>query len=604
MSSLIDPYGRPLRPQGRSELSRPYATPTLTGVRQVWDATSIASGLTPEGLAGVLRRADEGDGHAYLTLAMEMERREAHYRSVLGTRKRAVTRMPVTVEAASDSPEDAKLADEVRRLIAAPGFRGMLAHALDGLGKGYAAIELRWDTARAPWVPRDRADAKTGERVRGYQWIDPRWFRYDRITGRELRLLDDANSIDGLPLPPYRYLIHEPELMSGSPLGAGLARVALVAYMAKSYTLKDWLAFAEVYGMPLRVGKYGQGASEEDIATLVAAVGNLGTDAAAVIPESMLIEFVEAAKTSSSDVFASLAAWADDQISKLVLGQTASAEGGAPGMGGQDAQTEVREDLRDADAEELADTLNRDLVGAYLALNHGAIDPEAAPRIQIAVPDEDDLPLLTDALARLIPLGLRVGAKPIRDKLGLPDPEPDEELLGAPVRGVEQGPVADGMRPPADGGSPALTGARPTAGRIPAAARPEPSSAARGSPAPENVVGAPPSARSGSAGKPAPTMPAPTAPALNRASPDPGDYAEAQSARLAAAAEPALAGWLDRVRAELDATLNRGGDLADFGGRLLSLYPELPDGELTALMGEALTAAELAGRYELEHEDA
>src|SRR5690606_25680646 len=33
---------------------------------------------------------------------------------------------------------------------------------------------------------------------------------------------------------------------------------------------------------------------------------------------------------------------------------------------------------------------------------------------------------------KLVPLGLRVGASTIRDKLGLPDPDKDEELLGAP----------------------------------------------------------------------------------------------------------------------------------------------------------------------------
>ncbi len=450
MPGLIDTSGRPLRPQGRAELSRPFALPTLTGIRQVWDATSVASGLTPETLASILRQADEGDGRSYLRLAMEMEQREAHYRSVLGTRKRAVTRLPITVEAASDDAPDQALADEIRALLRAPGLRGMLGHALDGLGKGYAAIELRWDTSRSPWMPRDRTDTKTGERIRGYQWIDPRWFRYDRQTGRSLRLLDDSSPIEGLPLPQYRYLIHEPELMSSLPLGSGLARVACVAYMAKSYTLKDWLAFAEIYGMPLRVGKWGPGASEEDIATLVSAVANLGSDAAAAIPESMTIEFVEAAKSSSSEVFSALATWADQQLSKLVLGQTASADG-TPGMlGNNSAQDEVRDDIRDADAEELADTLNRDLVGAYLALNHGPMDPEDAPSIVIRAQEPDDVAALTDALARLVPLGLRVEQSVIRDKLGLPDPPDGAVCLGAPAT---DSPVGAGLPAPGPGKS-------------------------------------------------------------------------------------------------------------------------------------------------------
>lgn len=437
-NKILGADGKPLRRATAGDLARPFAVPTVTGVRQLWDASSVASGLTPETLAGVLRQADEGDGRAYLRLAMEMEQREAHYRSVLGTRKRAVTRLPITVEAATDEAPGVALADEVRLMTKAPGFRTMLGHAMDALGKGFSAIEIRWDTTRQPWRPRDRRDRETGALIRGYEWIDPRWLRYDRETGRALRLLDDSDSVNGIPLPPYRYIVHEPPLMSGLPLGRGLARVACVAYMAKSFSLKDWLAFAEVYGMPLRVGKYDGAATEEDIATLVTALANLGTDAAAAIPDSMVIEFIEAAKTSSADVFERLATWADKQISKAVLGQTASADGTPGALGGQDAQDEVRDDLRDSDAEDLADTLNRDLVQAYLALNHGEIDPDDAPSIVIRAKENEDIKALTDALSALVPLGLRVEASVVRDKLGLPDPAEggEVELLGAPATTV------------------------------------------------------------------------------------------------------------------------------------------------------------------------
>ena len=35
-------------------------------------------------------------------------------------------------------------------------------------------------------------------------------------------------------------------------------------YLFKNYDLKDWVSFAEVYGLPLRLGKYAPGASEAD----------------------------------------------------------------------------------------------------------------------------------------------------------------------------------------------------------------------------------------------------------------------------------------------------------------------------------------------------
>lgn len=538
------------------DLARQIAIPALTGVRALWDANSVASGLTPDRLATLLKQADEGDGRAYLRLALEMEQREAHYRSVLSTRKRAVTRLPITVEAASDDAADVALADEIRTLTVAPGFRSLLGHALDALGKGFAAIEINWDTTRTPWAPREVIDPATGARRRAYEWVDPRWFRYAKTDARTLRLLDETAPDEGLPLPPYRFIIHEPELMSGQPLGRGLARVACVAYMAKSFAIKDWLAFAEVFGMPLRLGKYDGSATEEDIQILIAAVANLGADAAAVIPKSMEVEFINTVSgiTGGNVVFGKLAEWADKQISKAVLGQTASADGTPGALGGQQAQDAVRDDLRDADAEELAETLNRDLVGAYLALNHGGIEPDAAPRIVLRAKENEDIQALADALAVFIPLGLRVEASVIRDKLGLPDPVKGEEV-------EVLGPVVSSQLPAAS--APTATNRRLLS----------PSPGGRGL---------------GGGGETA----------LNAQTRDAPDTPDRQTAVLAQTAGPLVDAVLAQIRRELDAA----PDLAAFNARLLTLYPELNGTDLTALLGEAFLAAELAGRYEVGHE--
>lgn len=532
MPKIVDTSGRPMSSGKATALSRPIAVPSLTGIRKLWDATSVASGLTPETLASTLKKVDEGDATAYLRLAQEMEQRDAHYRSVLGTRKRAVTRLPVTVEAATDEPADVALADEVRRVVRAPGFRGMLAHLLDGLGKGLAVVEMSWDTAAQPWVPRDRLDPKTAKPIRGFEWVDPRWFKYAKEDGRTLRLLDESAPEDGIDLEPYRFIVHEPELMSGHPLGRGLARVAAVAYMAKSYVLKDWLAFAEVYGMPLRVGRYGPSATEEDVAILVSAVANIGTDAAAAIPESMRIEFVEASKSSSAEVFSGLAEWADKQVSKAVLGQTASADGTPGALGNQTAQSEVRDDLRDADAEELADTLNRDLVGAYLALNRGSMAAEDAPRLLIKAEQPEDMAALTSALSALVPLGLRVEASVIRDKLGLPDPPDGEDVeLLQPQTARASEPVAQ--------------------------------------------------------------APAAQAPAANRrlALNAVADYPSEQTAKLGAACESHVRAMLDRVRTELNAATT----MEQFEARILALNPEWDSATLADVLAEAFAASHLAG---------
>ncbi len=74
----------------------------------------------------------------------------------------------------------------------------------------------------------------------------------------------------------------------------------------QSFTLQDWSAFAEVYGIPFRVGEYGAGASKGDMRKLLRAVTFIAYDASAIIPESMLIEFHEVNGSRGEQVFGSL----------------------------------------------------------------------------------------------------------------------------------------------------------------------------------------------------------------------------------------------------------------------------------------------------------
>lgn len=416
--TLYDAYGRPIK---RQALTQEIAAGSLTGVRRMWNET-VASGLTPARLAAILRSAGDGDHDGFLTLAEEMEERDLHYWSELGKRKLAVTRLPITVESASDSARDKEIAEAVRGMLKKGGFRFLLKDLMDALGKGFSVVEIMWDRSGSSWRPK------------AYTWRDPRWFMWDRETLSQIRLRDEANMADGLELTPYKFITHTPKLKTGIPIRGGFARLAAWAYMCKGYTVKDWLAFAEVFGMPLRMGKYGPGASRADIDVLKMAVANLGIDAAAVFPESMTIEFMEASKSGSTDFFERLAQYLDNMITKGILGQTATTQGTPGKLGNEDAQQEVRHDIRDDDAELLEETIQRDLVQVYVDLNYGP--QENYPQFQLRAIEKEDTKALVTALKELVPLGLKVEQSVVRDKLGLPDPDPKataEDLLGAPV---------------------------------------------------------------------------------------------------------------------------------------------------------------------------
>ena len=80
---------------------------------------------------------------AYLDLAEEMEEKEPQYLSVLGTRKRAVSQLEVSVEAAGSSAEEEKHADFVREFIARDTLSDELFDLMDAVGKGFSVSNVR-----------------------------------------------------------------------------------------------------------------------------------------------------------------------------------------------------------------------------------------------------------------------------------------------------------------------------------------------------------------------------------------------------------------------------------------------------------------------------
>lgn len=398
-------------------LKTEIAAPALTGFRQAWVWRPLAS-LTPAQVAEILRRASMGDAHDFLIAAADIEEKDLHYRAVLQTRKLAVAGLPWDVQPADESRAAKKAADLARRVLESIDMPELMVQLLDALSKGYAVAEILWQTDGPTWTPAA---------------ILPReahWFRFDRETGRALRLMDGTP--DGAELPRYKFLCHTPKVMAGIALMGGLARSALWAWVFKSYALRDWAAFAELYGQPIRIGKYEAGATREDIAVLKRAVFELGSDAGAVIPAGMALEIVEsAAKSASADLYERLIVYLDRQVSKAVLGQTLTTDQGSSGSLAQaKVHDEVRADLMRADARALSATLTRDLIAPLIALN---LPDAPLPLLSLMVEEPEDMAALADQLAKLVPLGLPIPQRWVREKWGIPEAAPDEPVLGAPA---------------------------------------------------------------------------------------------------------------------------------------------------------------------------
>ncbi|WCT72066.1 DUF935 domain-containing protein [Sphingomonas naphthae] len=407
---LVDPQGRPLR---REELTVDIAGPTNMGVRSI-QSGHPAQGLTPERLAGLLRSAEDGDAVAYLELAEEMEEKDLHYLGVLATRKRAVTQLPIVVDAAGDDDQAKGDAELVRDWLKRDMLQFELFDILDAIGKGFSVTEIIWQTTAKAWTP-IRLETR-----------DPRWFEFDRTNGRTLLLKTEAGP---QPLSGGKYLEHVHPAKTGLPIRGGLARCVAWAYLFRNFGIKDWNRFNEAYGLPLRIGKYEAGTAEGDIRKLLRGLASLSSDFAAAFPKSMDVTFETGGSTNGTALFQALLVYFEQQISKAVTGQTASSDAVAGGLGsGQaNAHSEVRADIRDADAALTSATINMQLVPLLVSFNRGP--REVYPRVRIGRQDALDVQRLVASANTLASLGVQIGADQMRDLAGLPAPREGEEPL-------------------------------------------------------------------------------------------------------------------------------------------------------------------------------
>lgn len=388
-----------------------------------------SNGLNPFKLARIFREADEGNVMAQMELFEEMEEKDAHVFSQLQTRKLAVTGLDWEVQPFSESDQDKEIAAFInKQLKGIDNFNGILTDMLDAIGKGISIMEIDWDY-------------KDGENIiQNIEYVHPKKLIWDGITD-EMKICTREYP-SGVELPENKFVVHRYKAKSGHPSRAGVLRVVAWMYLFKNYDVKDWVSFCEVYGMPLRLGKYDVSASEDDKKQLMEAILSLGTDAAGIVPNSTMIEFIESNKTTSAEIYEGLARYCDEQISKAILGQTLTSDSGGGSYAQGKVHNDVRHDLTVADVNALECTIRRDIIRPLVEFNYGT--GTDIPLFCFDCKEEEDQKEKAEIYKMLAcDMGLEIPVSHIYKTFNIPKPEDGEKVLRPPQSGMQQPPSGE-----------------------------------------------------------------------------------------------------------------------------------------------------------------
>lgn len=429
-SRILGPDGQPI---AMPDLAEPQTARLAHLQREL--QTHPTRGLTPSRLARILDAAETGDLVAQFELFEDMEEKDGHIAAEMGKRRRAcVLDWDVVPPEGADAAEK-KAAEQLGELLMeVPDFEDMVFDLTDAIGKGFACLEIEWHRVEGYWVPKTVTHRPQS------------WFTLHRGYRQELRLRSSTvhDGVVGDPLAPFSWITHIHKAKSGYLERSALFRQLVWTYLFKNYSVGDLAEFLEIYGIPLRVGKYPASASEKEKATLLRALASIGHNAAGIVPDGMLLEFHNAA-TGDPKAFELMIDWCEKNQSKVILGGTLTS--GADGKSSTNAlgnvHNEVRKDLRDGDVRQANTTLTRDLVFAVASLNGLAPGGlRRVPQFRLNAQEREDLGTYSTALPALVNMGVRPPVAWVHERLGIPVAQGNEPVLMPSAGAVPAVPTA------------------------------------------------------------------------------------------------------------------------------------------------------------------
>jgi phage gp29-like protein len=405
---------------------RPVKRGSLLGAR--FEPAALAQTMDASRLSGVLRSAESGNMGDYFALCRDVVTGHGHTQAQFATRKLAVLGNTQSLAAVNEVQLETTIAAAIgKHLEGLPSWFDATVHLLDSTLFPVAVVEKIWKVSDRPGWRYELAELRPVP----YRLLD-----YSTGT---LRIRDVGP--DGEPLgtthepEPLRYIIHRGHLLTSTPdTWGGPMRAVLFWWLFATQNRDWWVRNLERFGAPFLEGTYNKD-DDQSRYSLERAFSAATRLFGIAVPDDASVKIHQANASQSGDAFEQFQSAANKEISKIILGQTTSADAQSTGLGSSigKEQGEVRDDIRQFDALRLASTIRTQLLAEICRLNGWPVDP---PRIAWGGDDIAELDITGDLLKSLRDAGIRVteeGIKTLSKRMAIPlerDTSPARPTVG------------------------------------------------------------------------------------------------------------------------------------------------------------------------------
>jgi phage gp29-like protein len=387
-----------------------------------------AQGLTVETLLSYYRAAESGSPIRQMDMFDDLIERHADTRGMLNDRNEDVAGCEFSVMAPAnrnDKPSNLAAGALNEQLQDNPNFRQYLTHMLTAIPFGYACSNMAWDYVEGIVVPIEFAcPAQRRFGAPSPEKTDEVWL----IDGKTMRMVELTPGLWSCSRSRYR-----------NPYAAGLMRSAAWWILFALTGFKQWQIFADMFGLPVAIGYYEEGAGGDSRLALEDAVRGIGQDGYAVLSSLTELVIKETARGGdSSTVFPQILRVCDAQLAKLITGGTLNTDVAGGGAGSYNAAT-VHESrsykMKRYDAKCLEDAFCADIGRTFNAWN--GFDRAAAPRLKMKIARDE---LQRAQTLEILGMGMKLSKTQAREEFNLREPSgPDDELTFQPTKPPDPG---------------------------------------------------------------------------------------------------------------------------------------------------------------------
>lgn len=295
------------------------------------------------------------------------------------------------------------------------GFRRLTRQMMEAVGFRYAVHEIVWQPVVVDGKPQMTAT---------FNYVPLQFF--ENTTGRLRFLKSYFSGAAGDDMPDDHWLV---------TVGDGIMEALAVAWMFKQLSLKDWVAFNELVGTPIRIGKTNAAKGSDTWNILVEAIEGIGQDFAAVLAEGSTIEFIDGSKGGTGGTFQPLVDRMDRAIATICRGADLSTMSAGTGSGqGASLQGDESALLEQDDAAMISETLQQ---VSRIVIQQLFGDEQPLAFLEVPVPKEKNNEDTRKNIDLLTASGVQISQEWVRQEFGIPAPIAGEAVLAkavAPIR--------------------------------------------------------------------------------------------------------------------------------------------------------------------------